>query len=91
MAIMAISKAVSASISRSVAASELKHKAKMEDLTISIGIDGLLRKDKHAERLTNARYEHTQWLSNLDEVGKSIHQQSVNDLDIIINGKATEA
>lgn len=77
MALLTISKAVSASITRSVAMSELKHEAKIEDLKLSLASAKDLRIKEHARKHTEATIEHATWFNSLqpaqqDQFSKSL-------------------
>lgn len=90
MALLTISKAISASITRSVAMSELKHEAKIEDLKLSLAVAKDLRMNEHARKHTEASIEHATWFNNLQPGQQEQFGKSLTLLQSAINPAPTE-
>lgn len=85
-----ISKAISGNVQRSVAISELKHKAKIDDIRRDLAVSQLTRKTHYAEKLLNARTAHATWYAALTEEGKAEYQKAVDDIEAIVNPAPTQ-
>lgn len=85
MALRTISQALSSGIQRTVAVSELKHNAKLDDLKRELAVNQLQRASHYGQKLTDARLQHVQWLSNLTQEGQILYSQSLNDIESIVN------
>ena len=84
MALLTISRAISAGIQRNVAISEMKHEAKIEDTRLQLASAALTRMDTHARKLTEARIAHATWESQLTGAAKDCYNASLADLQAAI-------
>ena len=80
MAILTISKAISAGIQRNVVVSTLKHEAKVRDLKLTLAGEEILRMDVHTKRLTDARLAHYAYLQGLTPAERTVYDDSMADL-----------
>lgn len=71
MALMAISRAISANIQRSVDAAEAKHQDKMDDLKQRLTAQAMLRSTVHATTVIKANVQHKAWFTTLDASDQS--------------------
>jgi len=90
MALLTISKAISAGIQRNVAVSTIKHEAKIKDLKLTIAREELLRLDNHSKLLNEARTAHVQYLSTLTPAGLELYNRCKADLEAAIAPPSTE-
>lgn len=90
MALLTISKAMSASIQRSVAVSTLKHETKIKDLKLTIAREEMLRLDNHTKLLNEARVAHIQYLQGLSPEGRDLYNQCKADLMAAIAPPSTK-
>lgn len=88
MSLITITRAVNASINRSVALSEMKHQARIEDVKLNLASAALTRMDSHAKRLTVARVEHATWLAQQTPDVQQCYEQSLEDLKAALNPPA---
>lgn len=90
MALLTISKAVSAKIQRSVAMSELKHEAKIEDLKLQLASAKDLRLNEHARKHTEATIDHAKWFNSLQSEQQAQFGKSLALLQAAIAPASTE-
>lgn len=80
MALLSLSNALSASIQRSVAVSELRHEEKIKEVRYELASKALLREDTFSRKLTEARENHAKWLTEGDETRKQLFEGAKADL-----------
>ena len=84
MSLFTITKAVNASIARSVVISELKHTAKIEDITLQLASAKDLRLKDHAKKHTEATQAHATWYNNQTPAGQQQFMDSMSLLQAAI-------
>jgi hypothetical protein len=89
MPFMTISKAISSGIQRNVAVSELKHNAKLDTLKRELAIAQLQRASTFGRKLTEARSEHAMWEAGLTPEQVVVYNQSLIDIEAIVNPAKT--
>ncbi len=89
MAFRTISQALSSGIQRTVAVSELKHNAKLDDLKRELAVSTLQRASHYGQKLTEGRIQHVQWLSGLTPEGQNLYSQSLMDIETIVNPRSS--
>lgn len=89
MALLTISKAISANIQRSVAISELKHEAKVEDIKLQLAVAKDLRLTDHARKHTEATIAHATWYQGLQPAQQEQFGKSLALLNAAINPAPT--
>lgn len=80
MSLITITRAINASVNRSVAVSEMKHEARIADVKLNLAAAALTRMDTHARKLTEARVAHSTWLASQSADVQQCYDQSVSDL-----------
>ena len=89
MAILALSNALSTSIKRNVAIGELKHEEKIKEVRYELASKALLREDNFSRKLTEAREDHSKWLTEGDETRKTLFEGAKSDLKAYLAASAT--
>lgn len=89
MALMTISRAISTGITNNVAISELKHKAKLADIKLQLGVASKLRIQEHNEKLTNAQSAHSLWFAGLSAEQQVLYNSNKEFLQSILDGDST--
>jgi hypothetical protein len=84
MAISALSRAISLSITNNVAISERKHKAKLDDIKLQLGVAAKLRVQEHNEKLTNAQSAHSMWFAGLSPEQVDLYNSNKEYLQSIL-------
>lgn len=75
MALLVISKAISDGVKRNVAASELKHTSRIDDLKHELATKALLRLKHHSRKYAEALNSHQEWLGNLTDAQRDLYTQ----------------
>jgi hypothetical protein len=89
MALMTISRAISTGITNNVAIAELKHKAKLADIKLQLGVASKLRVQEHNEKLTNAQTAHSMWHAGLSPAQVQLYNSNKEFLEAIIAEDST--
>ena len=91
MAFSTISSALSTTIRRSMQVAELKQEAKIDDLKRELAVAAIQRRAVYGQKLTEARITHATWLSGLTVEGQNCYQQSLDDIEAIVNPTSTQS